>query len=172
MKKHWILVCLINFFIASLMGLLLRLLYVIPVEWINFQYLLHGHSHVAMLGWVYLMLYSLIIHVFISKEVQKKPVYHRLFWITQIAVLGMMVRFPIEGYAMFSIAFSTLHILCSYYFCWLIWTNAQSTSLPEKLLLRAALFFMIFLVFFCRLKHAFFPVWCAVSSANHFRSLF
>ena len=143
MKKHWFLICFINFFIAALMGLLLRLMYVAPVEWVNFQFLLHGHSHVAMLGWVYLMLYSLIVHFFVPKETQQKPIYNRLFWVTQVAVMGMMVRFPVEGYAMLSIAFSTLHIFCSYFFCRLIWKDAQTSSLPEKQMLRTALFFMV-----------------------------
>ncbi|WP_348813825.1 hypothetical protein [Flavobacterium maritimum] len=143
MKKHWFLICFINFFIAALMGLLLRLMYVAPVELVNFQFLLHGHSHVAMLGWVYLMLYSLIVHFFVPKETQQKPIYNRLFWVTQVAVMGMMVRFPVEGYAMLSIAFSTLHIFCSYFFCRLIWKDAQASSLPEKQMLRTALFFMV-----------------------------
>ncbi|PWA07174.1 hypothetical protein [Flavobacterium psychrotolerans] len=144
MRKSWLLACFINFFIASLMGLLLRLMYVTPIEWVNFQFLMHGHSHTAMLGWVYLMLYGLIVHFFVPKEAQQKPIYNRLFWITQFAVIGMMVHFPIQGYALFSITFSTLHIFCSYYFCLLIWKDAQPTTLPEKQLLKTALFFMVF----------------------------
>ncbi len=143
MQKSWLLTCFFNFFIAAFMGLLLRLLYVFPVEIINYQFLLHGHSHVAMLGWVYLMIYSLIVYFFIPKTTQQKPVYNRLFWLTEIAVIGMMFRFPVEGYAFFSIAFSTLHIFCSYYFCRLVWKDAHTDSLPEKLLLKTALFFMI-----------------------------
>lgn len=143
MKQHWLVTCFVNFFIASVMGLLLRLMYVTPVEWINFQFLLHGHSHVAMLGWVYLMLYSLIVHFFLTKEAQQKAVYNRLFWVTQFSVIGMMFRFPVEGYALFSIAFSTLHIFCSYIFCRQIWKDAQPSSLSEKKLLRAALVFMV-----------------------------
>jgi len=144
MRKSWLLACFINFFIASLMGLLLRLMYVTPIEWVDFQFLMHGHSHTAMLGWVYLMLYGLIVHFFIPKEAQQKPIYNRLFWVTQIAVLGMMINFPIQGYALFSITFSTLHIFCSYYFCCLVWKDAQPASLPEKLLLKTSLFFMVF----------------------------
>ncbi|PRZ21195.1 hypothetical protein [Flavobacterium granuli] len=143
MKQHWLVTCFVNFFIASVMGLLLRLMYVTPVEWINFQFLLHGHSHVAMLGWVYLMLYSLIVHFFLNKEAQQKAVYNRLFWVTQFSVIGMMFRFPVEGYALFSIAFSTLHIFCSYIFCRRIWKDAQPSSLSEEKLLRAALVFMV-----------------------------
>jgi len=143
-KKSWLLVCFANFLIASLMGLLLRWMYVAPIEWVNFQFLLHGHSHVAMLGWVYLMLYGLIFHFFIPKEAQQKPIYNKLFWVTEIAVIGMMVYFPFQGYALFSITFSTLHIFCSYYFCRLVWKDAQPASLLEKQLLRTALFFMVF----------------------------
>ncbi|MGG7035156.1 MAG: hypothetical protein ACI7YS_08180 [Flavobacterium sp.] len=143
MRRSWLVSCLINFFIASLMGLLLRLIYIYPVLGINYQFLLHGHSHVAMLGWVYLMLYGLIIHFFIPKEAQQKPVYNRLFWITQFSVVGMMFRFPFEGYALFSIAFSTLHIFCSYYFCRLVWKDARSESLPEQKMLKTALVFML-----------------------------
>ena len=143
MKKSWLLSCFINFFIASVMGLLLRIMYVVPLDWVNYQFLLHGHSHVAMLGWVYLMLYALIFHFFLPKEAQQKQVYNRLFWITEIAVIGMMLYFPFQGYALFSITFSTLHILCSYYFCRLIWKDSQPKTMPEKRILRTGLFFML-----------------------------
>ncbi len=144
MRKHWIFICFINFFIASLMGLLLRWMYVAPIQGVNFQFLMHGHSHVAMLGWVYLMLYSLIFHFFVPKETQEKPIYNRLFWLTELAVVGMMIDFPAQGYAFVSILFSTLHIFCSYYFCHLIWKDAKPTTFPEKRMLRTALFFMVF----------------------------
>ncbi len=144
MRKSWILMCFVNFFIASLMGLMLRWMYVSPIEGINFQFLMHGHSHVAMLGWVYLMLYCLIFHFFVPKEAQQKPIYNRLFWVTEIAVVGMMIDFPAQGYAFASILFSTLHIFCSYYFSHLISKDAKPATLPEKRMLRTALFFMIF----------------------------
>lgn len=144
MRKLWILICFLNFFVASVMGLLLRWMYVAPISGVNFQFLMHGHSHVAMLGWVYLMLYCLLIYFYISKEEQKKPVYNRLFWVTELAVVGMMLDFPAQGYAFVSIMFSTLHIFCSYYFCYLIYKNAQTNTFFEKKMLATALFFMIF----------------------------
>ncbi|KRB55467.1 hypothetical protein [Flavobacterium sp. Root186] len=144
MKKSWLLCTFCNFFIASLMGLLLRWMYVAPIAGVNFQFLMHGHSHVAMLGWVYMMLYCLIFHFFVPKEKQQKPIYNQLFWITELAVVGMIIDFPAQGYAFVSILFSTLHIFCSYYFFYLIIKDANPTTLAEKKLLRAALFFMIF----------------------------
>jgi len=144
MKKSWLLCTFSNFFIASLMGLLLRWMYVAPIPGVNFQFLMHGHSHVAMLGWVYMMLYCLIFHFFVPKEKQQKRIYNQLFWITELAVVGMMIDFPAQGYAFVSILFSTLHIFCSYYFCYLIIKDANPTTLAEKKLLRTALFFIIF----------------------------
>ena len=57
--------------------------------------------------------------------------------------IGMMLYFPFQGYALFSITFSTLHILCSYYFCRLIWKDSQPKTMPEKRILRTGLFFML-----------------------------
>jgi len=143
MKKSWLLCTFANFFIASLMGLLLRWMYVAPIEGVNFQFLMHGHSHVAMLGWVYMMLYCLIFYSFIPEKAHEKPIYNKLFWITEIAVIGMMIDFPAQGYAFASILFSTLHIFCSYWFCYLVWKDTKTISFPEKKMLKTALFFML-----------------------------
>ncbi len=143
MKKKWLITCLINFFLAAMMGVLLRYAYVLPIE-INYTFLLHGHSHTAMLGWVYLMLYSLIFENFIPKTTVAIKRYNRLFWITQFSIMGMLVSFPLQGYAVVSITFSTLHIFCSYYFCYRVYQDDKSATTPEKKLLFTALFFMLF----------------------------
>lgn len=139
MPKKLVVVCLINFLIAALMGLALRYTFVNSIS-INYRNLTHAHSHVAMLGWVYLMLFTLAVHYFIP---DKKPVYNRLFWVTEIAVVGMLLSFPFQGYAALSISFSTLHIFCSYYFAYLIWKHHKTQSIATQWLLKAALVFML-----------------------------
>ncbi len=139
MQKKLVIVCLVNFLMAALMGLILRYSFINSVP-INYRFLTHAHSHVAMLGWVYLMLYTLFVHYFIE---EKKPVFNRLFWLTEISVIGMMISFPIQGYAWASISFSTLHILCSYYFAYLIWKHHKIKNLPARYLLRTSLLFMV-----------------------------
>ena len=121
------------------MGLALRFS-VLESIGLNYRFLTHAHSHVAMLGWVYLMLFTLIVHYFIP---DKKPIYNRLFWLTEFAVIGMMISFPLQGYAAISISFSTLHIFCSYYFAYLIWKNHKTASVVTKKLLKASLLFMV-----------------------------
>lgn len=143
MVKKWILICFGNFLVAALMGLLLRFQSLSPVTGVNYLFLLHGHSHIAMLGWVYLALFALIYHFLIPKNDETGKKFNRLFWVTQLAVVGMMVAFPLQGYAVFSIIFSTLHIFCSYYFVRLVWKYQKIESLAERYLLKTALIFMI-----------------------------
>ncbi|MGA9588639.1 MAG: hypothetical protein WBV11_02285 [Salegentibacter sp.] len=140
MQRSWVLTCLTNFLIAALLGLFLRYMFVNPLDGFNFRFLTHAHSHTAMLGWVYLMLYSLIVWRFIPKP---RKIYKRLFWVTEFAVIGMVLSFPFEGYAAVSITFSTLHIFCSYYFARLVWKDEAENELPEKKLLKASLLFML-----------------------------
>ncbi|MBD0822859.1 hypothetical protein ICJ85_02390 [Aestuariibaculum marinum] len=139
MPKKLIVVCLMNFLIAALMGLALRFSFLEPIG-LNYRFLTHAHSHVAMLGWVYLMLYVFIVHFFIP---DKKPIYNKLFWLTEIAVIGMMFSFPFQGYAPISITFSTLHIFCSYYFVYLVWKHHKTTSKAVGLILKTSLLFML-----------------------------
>ena len=139
MSKKLVIICLINFLVAALMGLALRFSF-LEFTGINYRFLTHAHSHVAMLGWVYLMLYTLFVHYFIP---DKKPIYSRLFWITEIAVIGMMLSFPFQGYAAISISFSTLHIFCSYYFAYQIWKHQKTKSKVTNRLLKVSLLFMV-----------------------------
>ncbi len=121
------------------MGLALRYTSINPIGF-NYRFLTHAHSHVAMLGWVYLMLFTLIVHYFIP---DKKPIYNRLFWLTEVAVVGMMLSFPFQGYAVVSISFSTLHIFCSYYFVYLIWKHHKIENIASRYLLKTSLLFML-----------------------------
>ncbi|WP_142784872.1 hypothetical protein [Changchengzhania lutea] len=139
MPKLKVIICLVNFLIAALMGLALRYGSLDSLG-INYRYLTHAHSHVAMLGWVYLMLYTFLVHHFVPN---KKPIYSRLFWITEFAVLGMMLSFPFQGYAVVSISFSTLHIFCSYYIIYLVWKHHKTESTVTHYLLRTSLLFML-----------------------------
>ncbi|KGL63540.1 hypothetical protein [Polaribacter sp. Hel1_85] len=106
-------IALAYFLIASSLGIILRLFPTININ-ANYKFIVHTHSHIALLGWVYVGLTTLIFHLFIKSEAQKK--YLKLFFATQITLIGMLISFPITGYALFSIIFSTLFLICSYWF--------------------------------------------------------
>ena len=115
MYKTWVRICLLNLMIAASIGALLRFAFVDAVPWMQYRHFQHAHSHLAMLGWVYLILFSSFVLSFLSLAQQKK-VYPALFWLTQITVIGMLVSFPFQGYGMYSILFLVAHTLLSYVF--------------------------------------------------------
>ncbi len=113
LRKH-IVIALAYFLVVALMGVMLRLFFVTPIP-LNYKYFLHAHSHTALLGWIYLGLTTLIYKIFLS-EAEKSKLYKRIFLFSNICILGMLVTFPIQGYALFSIIFSTLFLFASYWF--------------------------------------------------------
>lgn len=115
LKKH-ITVALFYFLLVAMMGVLLRFYFVTPIS-LNYKYVLHAHSHTALLGWVYLGLTTLIYKIFLS-EVHNHTLYKRIFRFTNFCIVGMLITFPIQGYALFSIIFSTLFLFASYWFVW------------------------------------------------------
>ena len=98
------------FLISAFLGLSLRMMHagLIPG---NFKYILHTHSHIVLLGWLYNAIF-IILQKFIFKR-NDKPL-NIIFWLSQITFLGMMFSFPFQGYAFASITFSTLYLFCSY----------------------------------------------------------
>lgn len=98
------------------MGILLRAFYVIPIS-LNYKFILHAHSHTALLGWIYIGITTLIYKIFLA-EAQKTRLYKRIFLFTNLSIVGMLITFPIQGYALFSIIFSTLFLFASYWFTW------------------------------------------------------
>lgn len=132
-------VSLFNFLIAAAMGLVLRYGMIGEIPF-NYQFLVLGHSHVALLGWLYLSIYIFIIKLAVRYDINW---FYQLFWLTQLSVIGMMISFPLQGYAVFSIIFSTLHILCSYAFVFKIWKHLAKLNSVSKLLLKWSLTFML-----------------------------
>ncbi|WP_158963252.1 hypothetical protein [Myroides fluvii] len=133
-----------NLLLAALLGLLLRGAFVFPIEGMTFLYVLHGHSHVALLGWLYLLVYVLLVDQFAVKTPEEERFYRRLYWVTQGAVIGMALTFPFQGYAAPSIFFSTLHIICSYLFVYRLGRNYLERDRQQTLWMKTALFFMVF----------------------------
>ena len=106
------------FLLVGLLGVFLRLFFVTAIP-ANFRYVVHAHSHIALLGWVYIGLTTLIYKMYFS-EIDKAKTYRRIFWFTQFTLVGMLCSFPFTGYALFSIIFSTLFLLASYWMAWFV----------------------------------------------------
>lgn len=131
------------FLIIGILGLVLRMFSVFEIP-INYRFIVHTHSHIALLGWVYTAITSLICITFLKdKPILKR--YKRIFWCTQITIVGMMLSFPFTGYALFSILFSTLFLIASYLFThfFLKHTTTEQKQKHSFKLVRTALWYMV-----------------------------
>ena len=150
MPRQWFKLALTNFFIAACLGLLLRYAFVEEISWLHYRHIMHAHSHVAMLGWVHLALYALLIHYFLPTHLQAHRFYRWMFWVQQICVWGMLITFFLQGYAAGSIACTSLFVLINYVFIWRFIKDLRQHSIAGKMSKRfviAALVWMIISTF-------------------------
>lgn len=143
MSGTWFRVALFNFFIAGLIGLALRWAFVGEIPGFIYRAWQHAHSHVALLGWLYLGIYALFVRVFVEETHRSRPFYVHTFWLTQMAVIGMLVTFPQYGYHPWSIAFTVLHGLLSYAFLFRFWRDSRATGFSKTLLKAASAFLLL-----------------------------
>ena len=115
MRNEWSKISLFFLFLVALIGTLLRSsgFVSIPLEYAN---LVHAHSHVAFQGWVYTIMLLLLTNSFLSKDQINKGRYALQFKLTVVIVFGVLISFSLQGYAFYSIVFSTLFQLLNYWF--------------------------------------------------------
>jgi len=140
MPINWIKISFYYLVLVGLLGLLLRYLFIDSIPGLNFGYFLHAHSHLAMLGWVFNMLFIAILYSFLPERIKN---YKWLFRLLQISVLGMLFSFPFQGYAAISISFSTLHIFLSWWFAIQFYRHSKGKNSIAISFVRWAVFFMI-----------------------------
>lgn len=102
-------------FIVALLGVIMRLTTYLSISSI-YTNILHAHSHVAFQGWVYLSFFYIITINYISSQDLINGRYKLQFLLTTLAITGVLVSFIYQGYGFYSILFSTLFQLLSYWF--------------------------------------------------------
>ena len=128
-SRRWIRIALINFFVVALAGVLLRYKINFPLPLVDQKYLLHGHSHFAFVGWVSLALMAMMVRYLIKCGlVTNYKIYHWLLVVNTVSAYGMLFTFIIQGYALFSINFSTLSIFVSYLFSYYYWKDLRKVK--------------------------------------------
>jgi mono/diheme cytochrome c family protein len=127
------------FLVASILGLAMRAFYVVEIPMLEYRNILHAHSHIALLGWGFMMLMGAMIFA-LEDSVSYANKYGWLFIALLVAIVGMLLSFPVQGYGAVSISFSTLFILLSYVFVAKFWrTLRQKTNTLGVRLIRWAL---------------------------------
>jgi hypothetical protein len=143
--KFWFNISFAYLVIIAIIGVYLRLMFIPDLSWLpnlslapkvlfgndfKFSFLLHSHSHVAMLGWVTTAIFLVIINNYFPDYFGTKN-FRYLFILLQVSIIGMLFSFSIQGYKAFSIAFSSLHIFLSYWFIYIFFRISHSQNLPS-----------------------------------------
>lgn len=107
MDNSWHKYSLFFLLIVAAVGSLLRSGYMheLPLE---YAHLVHAHSHVAFQGWIYTIMMLLLCRFYLTTEQIQSGRYRLQFKLTIPLIIAILVSFSVQGYALYSIIFSTL----------------------------------------------------------------
>ena len=127
--KIWVQVALINFCVVALAGVVMRYKINFALPFVDQKYLMHGHSNFAFVGWVAIALMILMVRYLIRNNILTN--YKKYNWILiaeVVASYAMFVSFIIQGYDLWSISFSIITILISYFFIFFYWQDLNKVK--------------------------------------------
>lgn len=142
--RKWLTISFFNLLLVAFLGVIMRYKIAYYLPFIDQKHVLHSHSHFAFSGWITQTLMVLLVYLLSLKS--GEPVFKRYRWLLLANLFtsyGMLVSFILQGYAFFSICFSTLSIFVSYFFAAWYWQDLNRT--PEKM--QSHLWFKAALVF-------------------------
>ncbi|HQG38734.1 MAG TPA: hypothetical protein PLK15_06350 [Chitinophagales bacterium] len=114
----------INLCIVAALGSIMRYKIAFSLPFLDQKHLLHAHSHFAFVGWISQTLMVLLIQYLSSKSGEDKFIpYRKILIANLVAAYGMLVSFPVQGYGVISITFSTLSEFVFYYFAYCYWRD-------------------------------------------------
>ncbi len=145
--SRWLKIALINLLIVASLGVTLRYKILYPLPFVDQKHLLHGHSHFAFAGWITQAIMALLVSYLVKQ--QGNGIYKKYRWLLNanlFTAYGMLIAFPIEGYGLFSIIFSTASIFISYAFAFFYWHDLNKLPLKStaNAWFKAAVFFNVF----------------------------
>ncbi|MBY7142320.1 hypothetical protein KFZ56_04265 [Virgibacillus sp. NKC19-3] len=111
--------------ITALSGVWMRVFPFYPDFTIPYSNILHGHSHLAILGWAFLGVFMVfLVHYWETFKHQKEAITIAITLF--IVTILMFVAFLYQGYASFSIVLSTMHIFVEYWAASFIYRQVKS----------------------------------------------
>ncbi len=132
--KIWTKVSLINFFIVSLLGLLMRYKIAFDFPYFDQKFLQHAHSHFAFIAWISQSLYLLLIYYLHKTQSSINfTKYNRLLIINTIASYCMMIAFMFKGYHYSSIFFTNILIIISIIFSYSFYKESNRNKLYKNI---------------------------------------
>jgi hypothetical protein len=144
MRVHF---CFLWLLVVAALGCVLRIYPVTDIS-LDYKNILHAHSHVAFLGWVFTSLFTLIGIIFLKDTRKNNKQFTIQFVTAQVAVTGMLLAFLYQGYGPISIFFSALHMTVSIWFAVSVYqackpAKDQASPLSIKFLFSAIAFMVL-----------------------------
>lgn len=127
--------------VSGALGVIMRYEFFNSIGNWNYQFILHTHSHIILLGWVFNALIAAFHYILFTDHPSRKQL--TLYVLFQVAILGMLFTFPFMGYALYSIVFSTLHIVLSYFWVGMLWRRTYILDTPTGGFLRSAMIYLV-----------------------------
>lgn len=119
------------FVLTALSGVLMRAYPFYPNISIPYTNILHAHSHLAILGWAFLGVFILFLFISWTKINRKKEAIVLTYTLFVISLL-MFAAFIYQGYAVFSIVMSTLHIFVEYWAASFIYRHIKNRHAEHR----------------------------------------
>ena len=143
--KFWLKICVFNFFVVSVVGVMMRYNMAFSLSGFNHKFMQESHSHFAFYGWV-----SAGIFLFVTKYLSENypkinlKKYQYLMISNQIGSYGMLFTFLYGGYFWLSIVLSSIALFTGFaYFIFLL-IDTKSNKNPEIMWLKSGAFFATF----------------------------
>src|SRR5450631_1644560 len=126
---RWCFLCLLNFGIVAVLGVILRFKIAFYLPVINYNFLLEAHAHFAFCGWISTVIFTTLTYILFQSGYPVSRVYTFQFRLAQISSFGMLLGFSFGGFGPLSIFFSILFIIFSGWFAWKYWIDVSKSKL-------------------------------------------
>lgn len=140
----WMKLCLLNFFIVSVVGVMMRYKIAFSLPMFNQKFLQESHSHFAFYGWVATCLYVLMTDFMFRNHSVRLRNYQIILYINLVGSYGMLLSFMYGGYYWLSIVFSTLSLLTGFMFFYRLLKDAKKAVTNSMMWFRGGSFFAVF----------------------------
>ena len=114
MKKNYFHISFLFFFLVAISGVWMRLFPLSPSESLSYTNVLHGHSHLALLGWGFLGVFLLFLAI-MWKHIKSKKQAMAICAALSVTSILMFIAFLWQGYDTVSIIMSAIHIFIEYW---------------------------------------------------------
>lgn len=130
----------VNFVVVSILGILLRYMQLYDLPLLNYQFMLHAHSHFAFSGWMFFSI-ALLIAILCSDD-KLTTGFKTILFLSLVSAYGMLASFSWQGYKPVSICFSTFFVLVTFRFTYLVFKGGllkQRVNVTAYNLIRGSL---------------------------------